>query len=244
MSDTEDTAAAMAQAMGFSSFGAQNPSKRRKFNPGTDAVVASSSNPTVPLFRTEHAPGSGSNMTPLGVRTRNKDEINLDLDDDNDEQQPTPKANAMTQGRDGQDGDDDDPEPQYIDTSRPPAPLEPDTGDSIQSQIDNIVGVSAPVEGSAYFASQVDAGGAGDLQGWGRGRGHDYGRNRGRGRGRGGGRGGNQGHGHDSGHNWWEDYYDPWALINPWEKLEKNLGLKPRDSFLTWEEAKAAKALI
>ncbi|KAI1495358.1 hypothetical protein F5X96DRAFT_5852 [Biscogniauxia mediterranea] len=217
----------MAQAMGFSSFGA----KRRRFNPSTDAVVASSSNPTVPLFQTaHHAPGSGSNATPLGSRTRNQDEIDIDADDD--EQHTAPDTDAKARGRDGQDGNDDGLEPQQM-----------DTGSDIQSRIDNIIGVSAPEQGSAYFASQTADGHEGNQ--WSRG----GGRGRGRGRGQGRGRGGNQGNrgggqGHDSGHNWWEDYYDPWSVTNPWEKLEKKLGLEPRDTFLTWEEAKTAKTFI
>lgn len=71
----DDTAAAMAAAMGFSSFGAQNPSsKKRKYNSNSDAVVS-----------IDHDHGTGANSAPVGERRAppaNTDEIALDDDDD------------------------------------------------------------------------------------------------------------------------------------------------------------------
>lgn len=73
----DDTAAAMAAAMGFSSFGAQNPqSKKRKYNPNNDAVVS--------IEHAEHH-GTGANSAPVGDRRAppaNADEIALDDKDD------------------------------------------------------------------------------------------------------------------------------------------------------------------
>ncbi|KAJ1338564.1 hypothetical protein MN608_01424 [Microdochium nivale] len=57
--DSDLDSDAMAQAMGFASFGAQKPpsSKRRKFNPAADAVVAAPD-------------GSGSSILPPRPRAR------------------------------------------------------------------------------------------------------------------------------------------------------------------------------
>ncbi|KAI1644228.1 uncharacterized protein F4817DRAFT_223857 [Daldinia loculata] len=126
MEETEDTTAAMAQAMGFSSFGAQPSSnKRRKFNPRADAVVASTST-SIPLHRISEAK-SGSNAIPLGVRSKNEDEITLEDDE----------AASVTDSRiysPLNEPGDDEPGPQYLDTSRPPdiAAVDP-TGDAISN---------------------------------------------------------------------------------------------------------------
>ncbi|KAJ6441822.1 Alpha-1,2-mannosyltransferase alg11 [Purpureocillium lavendulum] len=97
--DADDgAAAAMAQMMGFSAFGAQDrPQKKRRFNPHADAATEQSSRQT--HHRHNHrqaaARGSstGSNATPLGATRRaaggvsvppppstNTDEISLDVD--------------------------------------------------------------------------------------------------------------------------------------------------------------------
>ncbi|KAI0837252.1 hypothetical protein F5Y06DRAFT_85159 [Hypoxylon sp. FL0890] len=126
MEDTEDTSAAMAQAMGFSSFGGQkNPNKRRKFNPRADAVVASDSASTIPLHRgsATRKVGSGSNATPLGVRNRNEDEIDLEEDGD-DANVPTTGGNDSLK-----DGGNDEPGPQYFDMSRSSAVIVADFND-------------------------------------------------------------------------------------------------------------------
>lgn len=77
---------AMAQAMGFSSFGAQNRPQKRKYNPNTDAIIGSDS---TAAQRAAKASATGSNSTPLGVPSRkpdptaaNADEIDLDGDED------------------------------------------------------------------------------------------------------------------------------------------------------------------
>ncbi|KAK8087146.1 hypothetical protein PG994_002120 [Apiospora phragmitis] len=142
----EDTAA-MAQAMGFASFGGQNhPSKRRKCNArADDAFVAGAGDESTLPF---HDAGSGSNNTPLGSRRQpakkqkkdqktNANEIDLD-DDDDDE------------GEDNADGGNnaaEDPAPQYIDTSQPPH--------LAQSDIDAIVGAGGA---AGLPAKPVDSG--------------------------------------------------------------------------------------
>jgi len=68
--------AAMAEMMGFSSFGGPDrPPKKRRYNPGADAATAAAAQRT------------GSNSTPLGARKElkvdNQDRIDLrDVDDD------------------------------------------------------------------------------------------------------------------------------------------------------------------
>ncbi|KAL7934852.1 hypothetical protein V8C35DRAFT_20875 [Trichoderma chlorosporum] len=77
---------AMAQAMGFSSFGAQNRPQKRKYNPHADAIVGSDS---ATAQRAGRPSATGSNSTPLGLSSRkpdpaaaNADEIDLDGDED------------------------------------------------------------------------------------------------------------------------------------------------------------------
>ncbi|KAJ6784911.1 hypothetical protein PWT90_02384 [Aphanocladium album] len=81
MDADDDTAAAMAAAMGFSSFGAQNPSsKKRKYNHNNDAVVS---------IDNTQSHGTGANSAPLAERRAppaNADEIALDDDDDDDDE--------------------------------------------------------------------------------------------------------------------------------------------------------------
>ncbi|KAJ8121501.1 hypothetical protein ONZ43_g2059 [Nemania bipapillata] len=211
MDDAEDSATAMAAAMGFSSFGAQKPNKRRKFNPSTDAFVdpisslTSTVASTLPFHRyaDNSTTPTGSNTVPLGHRKQvtNMDEI--DLDDDEDD-------------------DDEDPEPQYLDTSRPSAPIVADPADNIQSKIDAIVGSVA----DSYTSPQVSSSFV-DNSRSSRGGRRGYQRNLNRDGG--------------SGTEWWEDYYDPAFIVNPWDKLEKRNGLEPRGAWVSWEEAKAAR---
>ncbi|KAI1328123.1 hypothetical protein F5Y16DRAFT_166207 [Xylariaceae sp. FL0255] len=213
-----DAAATMAEAMGFSSFGAQKPSKRRKFNPSTDAVVAGPASTSNIPVRRSNPTTTGSNMTPLGVRKQNANEIELD---DDDEDVDTAAAEGQSSGVDQAGGNadeeaDDDPGPQYIDTSRP------STIDNVQSKIDAIVGDSVPSNLPPRPPVPADGGMFS-------GHGARGGRHRNRGRGEG------------SGKVWWEDYYDPTFITNPWEKLEKSMGLEPRGPWLSWEEAKAAQ---
>ncbi|KAI5458572.1 hypothetical protein BGZ63DRAFT_406971 [Mariannaea sp. PMI_226] len=78
----DDDQALMAQAMGFSSFGAQHPNKKRRYNPRADA--SGFSLPPKPSF-------TGANSTALGSKppaSSNLDEIALDMDDDDDVSAP------------------------------------------------------------------------------------------------------------------------------------------------------------
>ncbi|KAI2622865.1 hypothetical protein GGS21DRAFT_345356 [Xylaria nigripes] len=226
MDDDQDTAAAMAAAMGFSSFGTQNPNKRRKFNPSADAVVAtdspSTSSSALPLHqhRGSAAATTGSNRIPLGIRKQNTNEIDLDDHEDGKGDRMTPVGGPV---QETMIGDFDEPyESQYLDTSRPSAPTVTDPSDDYQSKIDAILGSST---GGHSFSQPPNPS---------RGGGHST---------RGGRRGGYRNTKRDdrSETNWWENYYDPASIVNPWASLEKSLGLEPRGSWLTWEEAKAAR---
>ena len=199
-------AAAMAEAMGFSSFGSQAPNKRRKFNPATDAVVAGAPTATSVAQASSRAVGgpmsSGSNSTPLGTRTHNKDEIALDLDDNHDGTESDSAGGAAVAPHVAHK---DDPEPQ--------------SAQDWQAKIDSIVGASdgrhpqlpaRPVPGPSMQGSHGTRGGYQSGRGMGR----------------------------EPGKMWYEDYYDPSSLINPWERLEKAKGLESMGQFVSWEEAK------
>ncbi|KAK6208433.1 hypothetical protein LQW54_006778 [Pestalotiopsis sp. IQ-011] len=194
----DDSADAMAAAMGFSSFGTQPSAKRRKFNSSSDSFVTASSSSS----GGDH--GKGANALPLGTRPPAQRPS-----------QPPPQQQNANEISLHDDDDDHDPEPQYIDTSRPSAPL-PAPGDAaVQATIDSIVGST----------------GAPGL------REHQVGGTQG---GYGGHRGGPRGDSRRGGQPWYQDYYDPTANMNPWEKLEKQNGLEPLgNDWLSWEESKA-----
>lgn len=125
-SDDEDAEAqAMAEAMGFSSFGARKPpAKKRKFNSATDAFVEGDELAGLDKGG-KKGQGSGGNTVPLGKQRvfgvskveddekggvpigGNQDEIALDEDDE--------------------DEDEDDEGPRYMDTSKAP-PIENTSG--------------------------------------------------------------------------------------------------------------------
>lgn len=96
----DDTAAAMAAAMGFSSFGSQNPpSKKRKYN-SNDAVVD---------IDGSKLHGTGANSAPLAERRpppANADEIALDDDDDDEANIDENSAAGTVEGASVQGGSD------------------------------------------------------------------------------------------------------------------------------------------
>ncbi|KAI8962030.1 hypothetical protein F5Y11DRAFT_204096 [Daldinia sp. FL1419] len=213
MEETDDTTAAMAQAMGFSSFGAQtNPNKRRKFNPRADAVVASTTT-SIPLRRNSEAK-SGSNAIPLGVRVRNNDEINLEDDEVGAAESPV--------HNDPKEGSDSEPGPQYLDTSRPPdiVAVSPTDNTMSTTKIDTMTR-DYPGHVVGGQSSELSTGGGPASRGNGRGNYQSR-----------------QSQGHEPGKKWWGDYYDPSSNVNPWERLEQTKGLGPRGSWMSWEEAK------
>ncbi|KAI1311848.1 hypothetical protein F5Y03DRAFT_291000 [Xylaria venustula] len=223
-----DTAAAMAAAMGFSSFGAQKPNKRRKFNPSTDAVVApaESSTSTLPFHRYNdagdynHNGTTGSNAIPLGARRQNVDEIDLDDHDDLQDLQDLPSSHQAAHLTTAAG---DNPGPHHLDASPPSVPVVVEPADVLQSRIDAIVDFSADAH-SSLQPPPSPAVGAGHLNHGGRG-GHQHTSNR----------------DDRSSTRWWDDYYDPAFIINPWDKLEIANGLESRGSWVSWEEAKAAQ---
>jgi hypothetical protein len=99
----DDDAQAMPQALGFSSFGAQDrPQKKRRYNPHADAsgLIPQTSAPKTT---------TGSNSTPLGTSTRkaappppamNANEVDIDDDDDANEGHtgPAPVASDAQHG--------------------------------------------------------------------------------------------------------------------------------------------------
>jgi hypothetical protein len=86
MDSESDDNNAMAEAMGFSSFGA-HPAKKRRYNPHSDSSIL----PSKPVSAAHSKPSaSGANSAPLGTRSApaasNNDEISLDDDEDAEQQ--------------------------------------------------------------------------------------------------------------------------------------------------------------
>ncbi|KAH9907705.1 hypothetical protein F4778DRAFT_444306 [Xylariomycetidae sp. FL2044] len=220
MDDNEDATVAMAEAMGFSSFGAQNPpNKRRKFNPHADAVIASSttsSNASPRNFDVPHASATGSNTTSLGIRMRNEDEVHLDIGEDEPQVSSSEGVQAHVVGE-GDDSGCANLIPQYIDTQYPPA-TQGFAGEDTQSKIDTLGAFKRPAEGQSALSHSNGRGGPANKGG-------AYGQTK-------------MGNRVKQGNPWWEDYYDPSSNTNPWERLEQSQGLEPRGSWMTWEEAK------
>lgn len=79
--DADDDAQAMAQFMGFSSFGQQDPpAKKRRYNPKTDSSIPSSASTSDQKPSAKHA--SGANSAALGTRAINSEEISLEDEED------------------------------------------------------------------------------------------------------------------------------------------------------------------
>ena len=226
--DEEDfDSAAMAAAMGFSSFGGP-ASKKRKFNPRADAAVVASPASAVPA----PAP-SGANTTALGERQprRPAPPSNLPLHPASLPAARPPRGggappaaqNSDEIDLDGGDEDDDDREPQYLDTSRPARRLSSAEREAreMQERIDAIV--TAKVDETMAHAQAPDSVPTGDVHGAARGGGHSQRHHRGGGQ--------HPGRG-EPGHVWWEGYHDPSFNENPWEWLEKERGLEPRGTWI------------
>ncbi|KAK2591487.1 hypothetical protein QQS21_010833 [Conoideocrella luteorostrata] len=164
-----DDATAMAQAMGFSSFGTQDPpQKKRRYNAATDAVTSTQQH----LQERNRQSATGSNSTPLGTLKQpaaNSDEIDLHDDDE-----------------DGNSG---------IAASHRPAEEVP------QAITAPPVGLPArPAPGTGFVGSASKPSSQGRSE-----------KNPRR-------------------HNelWYQGYYDSTSNENPWERLEKAMGLESK----------------
>lgn len=231
---------ALAEAMGFSGFGTQRPptSKKRKFNPHADAAVDDTSDGNVNV---NVASTTGANNAPLGQRRKMR--------------LPPPSAAGETDlgdfGREEEDKEDDDgnvpDDPaaaaaaddaaRYMDTSRPARGYLPEELAAIEAQgkIDAILG-SGGIPGLPARPPPPAAGGeAVSLS-----VGHRFGppppppppRQHGQ-------RNNNRHHRRPDEEGatgnktpWWQGYYDPQTNQNPWEALEKKMGLAPRGTWL------------
>lgn len=167
VSEDED-ANAMAAFMGFSAFGSHKPpTKKRKFNPTTDAFVEGQELAKLDRGGKKGA-GSGGNMIPLGKvrvlgeKKGNEDEIKLDLEQDEDGDGPRymdtsipPPAEAGLRKENV--GDVEEGEgPRYMDTSLPaPADVERERGDEAGPADVDTIQVS-PDE-AAEMQARIDA---------------------------------------------------------------------------------------
>lgn len=172
-------AAAMAAAMGFSTFGAQDrPQKKRRYNPAVDAATFVEQNSRGPRAAT-----TGSNSTPLGKHVGaskveelgNGDEINLE-DEDEGENQLESVKDAISQ--------DDSTEVVSHTASVPGLPARPAPGTGFVGSLPHGSGGRENV--SKPQSSKI----------------------------------------------WYEGYYDSTSNENPWERLEKIMGLGTKGSWI------------
>lgn len=241
--DSDEDADAMARFMGFSAFGTQGPTKKRKFNPATDAMVDGQELASIDKGG-KKGQGSGGNEVPLGkqrvmgVATKaNNDEIDLDDDGEVDDDEEGGVDIRQAALRDGdnvgapEDGTTDDEEegPVYIDTSLPPPNLQ---GQAAQERIDAIIGstMASPAPGmpktmkvqaslpgrgiSQYISALQEAPPPPRNQGHGPGT-NERPRERGQ-----------------RNEFWYLGYYDQGFNENPWAQLEKDKGLEARGSWV------------
>jgi hypothetical protein len=245
--EEEDETAAMAAAMGFSSFGSHKPpAKKRKFNAATDAFVdgqelakldkggkkgQGSGGNTMPLGKMRVLGTGGINKASEGEGVRNQEEIDLDEDEEQEGPQyedtslPPPIEEPYDYG------------PQYVDTSEPPPAASDEEAKEMQSRIDAIL---ASVESGERATTDVQRphglpqrptfippsndtelvqSGLSSSPDNSR---HGFGRSMSLASPR-------SGH-HPRGQrneNWYLDYYDPTFNENPWARLEKEKGLPP-----------------
>ncbi|KAH7346770.1 hypothetical protein BKA65DRAFT_456587 [Rhexocercosporidium sp. MPI-PUGE-AT-0058] len=246
-SDSDSESAAMAAAMGFSSFGHKPAAKKRKFNPTTDAFVEGQALEKLDRGG-KKGTGSGGNMIPLG-----KTRVIGSGSGGKKEKEERRVENGDEIALDKEDGDTDDG-PQYIDTSAPapiqdnrkqayvksgtsePAPAVSDAEAlEMQRRIDAILQSigsappppsndmnTAPPGKTSYTSARSSRGARSEARSeWG---GSSWG---------GSSRGGNRGRG-ERNDKWYVGYYDPGFNINPWEALEKERGLEPVGKWLEY----------
>ncbi|KAI1269464.1 hypothetical protein F5Y18DRAFT_99357 [Xylariaceae sp. FL1019] len=160
-----------------------------------------------------HPTTTGSNTTPLGHRPQNHDEVDLDEDGEDG----TAPGVAPEPGVSG--SKHDDLEPQYLDAA--PSVM-PDPANSLQSRTVTALGSSTAPNLPPKPPPSLNSGGPPSH-------------------------GGTRGHRQDrvqhrqQGAKWWENYYDPAFIVNPWEKLETSMGFEPLGQWVSWEEAKTAR---
>ncbi|KAG5951353.1 hypothetical protein E4U53_003283 [Claviceps sorghi] len=181
----DEDAAAMAQAMGFSSFGAQDhPSKKRRYNAAADSIWSAETAP--------QPQATGSNTTPLAApaakTSTNAEEIDLnDEDDVEDDDDGTASSQAgqvsMAAGLAG-------------------LPARPAPGRGFVGGVSSESHAHAP-----RFRPGKPA---------------------------------------QTSHNelWYKDYYDSTSNENPWERLEKAMGLETKGTWVSRSSSTAAAASL
>lgn len=247
--DDDGDSAAMALAMGFSSFGAQetvstspsssHPSKKRRYNPRADAAVVA--NPNAASSAPPEAP-TGANATTLSQKARpppqNTNEIDLG-DEEADGSATDLKAEDIS-GQDNTESGRVDPHDapalahaqELIDdiVSRPAAdgtkaatnlPVQPGAGN----------GISLPNRPSNSWGQDLP-GSLHQAGGYGHDQGARHGQRQGQGQGQGPGHGQRDQEGRRGGKPWWEGYYDRKSNENPWRHLEEKAGLEPQGSWV------------
>lgn len=238
-SDDEEAAEAraMAEAMGFNSFGSHKPpAKKRKFNATTDAYIEGqelasldkggkkgqgSGGNTIPLGK-QRIIGGSTGKTPNGdleIRRTpgggNKDEIDLEDDEEPGDDGPAYLDTSLPPPIEASENDG----PQYLDTSRPP-PASEDEAKEMQSRIDALLASldtpgdippsTSPLPSSNTSYNLPQRPPAGDTHYSSSVASSSRPAQRGQ-----------------RNEKWYIDYYDPTFNENPWERLENQKGLKP-----------------
>jgi hypothetical protein len=239
--DSENEAEAMAKQMGFSSFGTQGPSKKRKFNPKIDAMVEGQELASLDRGG-KKGHGSGGNKIPLGKPRvlgvpppLNQDELEIDIDGYEDQGPACIDTSLPPPSH--QDDSDEEEGPAYIDTSRPPPneeanaaqekidailanntvpPVPPDSRAKMKPPILSTGRGVAQFLASRQYGTQSSIPNVLDGRAGGSFRGSHQPRERGQ-----------------RNEFWYVGYYDPSFNENPWAQLEEANGLEPRG---TWVE--------
>jgi len=236
-SDDEDgaEARAMAEALGFSSFGSHKPpAKKRKFNATTDAYIEGQELASLDKGG-KKGQGSGGNTIPLGKQRiigggtaeaprdkdikktsaiGNEDEIDLG-DDEEPEDGPNYLDTSLPPPIEASENDG----PQYLDSSRPP-PASEDEAKEVQSRIDALLAsldgpgelssATPPIPFSSASYKLPQRPPTGNTQYVAPVASSSRPIQRGQ-----------------KNEKWFIDYYDPTFNENPWERLEKQNGLEP-----------------
>ncbi|KAG5986776.1 hypothetical protein E4U43_005362 [Claviceps pusilla] len=190
-SDADADAAAVAQAMGFSSFGTQDrPLKKRRYNAAADSI---SSAATAPQLQ-----ATGSNTTPLAApgaeSCANAEEIDLhdeddeveEKDDHNDEGTPL-QASQIS-----------------IKTAPAGLPARPAPGTGFVGSVSSESHAHAHAHAPQFRPGKPAQRSHNEL--------------------------------------WYKDYYDSTSNENPWERLEKAMGLETKGIWVSRSEGAAAAA--
>lgn len=193
----------IASAMGFSSFGTQPNSKRRKIN---SMLAGDTVAPSMPPPHVEERKKGDEEVGGFQTRRkRNPDEFDLGVDGGSD-------GDGEEEGKVAGEEDDDGDLVKVGGSGEREDPRGDQGGDEIR---DPFPAHNLPARPPPSQYHTFDNGASSNHRGRGRGS-----------------HGPRRGNGGDDGKPWYENYYDPQSNQNPWERLEEQLDLSPKGSWL------------